>query len=406
MGGFSVNFGSPLLVKYISETNAGVKVYILKDLTLTKVVSANRDVRKYYEGEPEDYDPGKLDLGIAATPKYMTQEDVNAYIINGAQNYLHPVTFRATSVSGTRQSANTGNPGMLETGIPGTWTNPSVGGGDGAGFDNDGSIGNGVVYDNLPGTGTPIAPTSFISGGTGGSIGGGFGGGGSTTNSWGGGGGGYNGGQGGKTDTTFYNGGGGGSYNSGTDKTNTLFTNVITTMSAGFVTITILQTLATLTTSKFIFYQKFVSGATVSFDGVISSNAGAVYREHRSNNNHIVTIPTLSTTSASIVGPGKTTISVLQPATINYTEVGAEALITIVIVGSGQSYTNENMTGVDLTNTNLTGSTFSICNLTSVNLYGATFNAATNLQTSTLNSLKSGRIIGFTTLLPTGYKMI
>jgi uncharacterized protein YjbI with pentapeptide repeats len=96
----------------------------------------------------------------------------------------------------------------------------------------------------------------------------------------------------------------------------------------------------------------------------------------------------------------------LQPATINYTEVGAEALITIVIVGSGQSYTNENMTGVDLTNTNLTGSTFSICNLTSVNLYGATFNAATNLQTSTLNSLKSGRIIGFTTLLPTGYKMI
>ncbi len=405
MGGFAVNFNVPLSITYISRTTAGVKVYIVKDLTLTKVVSANSDVRIYYEGEPEAYDPAKLDLGTAATPPYTTQADSTAYVMQDTINHSPEITFKATSASGTRQNANTGESGMLETGTAGTWSNTSVGGGDGAGFDNDGSIGNGIIYDNLPGTGTHIAPKSFKNGGIGGSRGGGFGGGGSVTNTWGGGGGGYKGGQGGKTGT-IYNGGGGGSFNLGTSQTNALFTNGITTMTAGFVTITILQTAATLTTSKLIFYQKFVSGATVSFDGVISSNAGAVYREHVSNNIGIVTILNAPIPSATIVAPGKTTIKVTQPETINYTQVSIDQLITIVIVGSGQSYTNENMTGVDLTNTTLSGSVFSICNLTSANFYEATFNAATDLRTSTLTLLKSGRINGLTTLLPAGYKMI
>lgn len=406
MGGYAVNFNVDLSINYISQTTAGVKVYILKDKNLTKVVSTDSGVRKYYEGEPEAYDPAKLDLGEEANPKYMTQSDANAYIMRNTKNYNPPVTYRATSVSGTRQNANTDISGMLETGIPGTWTNPSVGGGDGAGYNTDGSIGNGVVYDNLPGTGTPIAPKSFKNGGIGGSIGGGFGGGGSTTNTWGGGGGGYNGGQGGKTNTTFYNGGGGGSYNSGTNQTNQLYTNAATTMSHGFVEITIIEKTATLTASQTTFYQKFVYDDPISFD-VISSNAGSVSRTHQVNiPNNIVSIPSSTVPFARIREPGKTTIKVTQPAINGYGEVINEALITIVIIGSGKTYTNENMTGVNLTNINLSGTIFSSCNLTSADLSGTTINATTNFSTANLQSVKSGRMVGTTSLLPADFKMI
>ena len=410
MGGYAVNFDVDLSINYISRTTAGVKVYIVKDSSLTKVVSTDSGVRVYYEGEPEAYDPAKLDKGITASPPYQTQPDANAYIMRNTKNYNPPVTYRATSVSGARQNANTGTSGMLETGTAGTWTNPLVGGGDGAGFDNDGSIGNGIIYDNLPTNDLlnmtkSTKPLSFKNGGIGGSRGGGFGGGGSTTNTWGGGGGGYNGGQGGKTNT-FYNGGGGGSYNSGTNQTNQLYTNAATTMSDGFVEITIIEKTATLTASQTTFYQKFVYDDPISFD-VISSNAGSVSRTHQVNiPNNIVSIPSSTVPFARIREPGKTTIKVTQPAINGYGEVINEALITIVIIGSGKTYTSENMTGVNLTNINLSGTIFSSCNLTSADLSGTAINATTNFSTANLQSVKSGRMIGTTSLLPADFKMI
>ncbi len=167
-----------------------------------------------------------------------------------------------------------------------------------------------------------------------------------------------------------------------------------------------LKVTATLTVSQPIFYQKFVSGATVSFN-VISSNAGPVSRIHESNDPLVVTIPSSASPSASIAGPGKTTIKVTQPATGNYTQVIDNALIAIVVVGQGKTYTSETFpTSFDLAGTNLSGSVFNSCNLTSANLFGATVNASTSFTTSTLNDIASGRIIGITSLLPTGYIMI
>lgn len=162
---------------------------------------------------------------------------------------------------------------------------------------------------------------------------------------------------------------------------------------------------ATLTTTQSIVYRKFISGASISFD-VISSNAGAVPRTHESSNTSILSIPTASAPSGSIVAPGKVTIKVTQPATGNYTEIIENSLITIVIVGSGVTYSSENMTSLDLSGTNLTSSVFSSCNLTSANLYGATINASTNFSTATLTSVRSGRIIGITSLLPNEFKLI
>ena len=164
--------------------------------------------------------------------------------------------------------------------------------------------------------------------------------------------------------------------------------------------------ISTLTASQSTFYQKFVSGGTVSFD-VISSNAGSVSRTHESNDTAVVTIPSSASPSASIAGPGKTTIKVTQPATGNYTQVINNELITIIVVGQGKTYTSETFpASFDLAGTNLTGSVFNSCNLTGADLYNTTVNASTSFSTSTLNSLKSGRITGVTSLLPAGYIMI
>jgi hypothetical protein len=350
---------------------------------------------------------------------FVTKSDDTHLIVAGGCGSGHD----GQTTSGTRQNANTGTSGMLDSGTSGTWTNTTDGGGDGAGFNTDGSLGNGTVYDLGI---SAVAAKSFKNGGVGGNIGGGFGGGGNVTNTWGGGGGGYNGGQGAKTGSP-YNGGGGGSYNSGTNQTNTLYTNGMTTMSHGFVTITSTQTTATLSASTTIFYRKFVSNASISFD-VITSNAGTVARTHESNDTAVVTIPTTATPSASIAGPGKTTIKVTQPATGNYTQVINNALITIVVVGQGKTYTSEtfpssfdlagtnltgsvfnssNLTSANLTNANLTNSVFSgSTNLTSANLFGTTVNTLTDFTTSTLAQITSGRITGITSRLPTGYIMI
>jgi hypothetical protein len=174
-------------------------------------------------------------------------------------------------------------------------------------------------------------------------------------------------------------------------------------------TITIEGEIATLVTSQSILYIKFVSGAaSISFNDIISSNAGAVPRTHESNDTAVVTIPTASTASASIVGPGKTTIKVTQPATGKYTQIVNNDLITIVVVGQGKTYTSETFpSSFDLSGTNLSNSIFNSCNLTGADLYNATVNASTSFSTPTiLNSLKSGRITGVTSLLPAGYIMI
>ena len=171
------------------------------------------------------------------------------------------------------------------------------------------------------------------------------------------------------------------------------------------VSVTINRAAATLDVRKSIFYQKFVSGASVLFD-VIYSNAGTVSRTHESNNTSIVSIPLSSAPSATMVNPGKTTINVNQPQQTNYEQVTANNLITIIIVGQGQTYTSENMTNTDFSNTNLSGSAFSSCILTDANLFGVTVNASTNFSTATLTNVRSGRIIGITTLLPSGFKMI
>ncbi len=172
-------------------------------------------------------------------------------------------------------------------------------------------------------------------------------------------------------------------------------------------TITINRATPTLVTSQTTFYRKFVSGATVSFNDVISSNAGTVPRTHVSNNTAVVTIPTAATPSASIAGPGKTTIKVTQPATTNYTEIIDNDLITIVVVGQGKTYTSEIFpSSFDLSGTNLSNSTFTDCTFTSTNLFGVTVDASTNFSASTFTGIGSGRITGKTARLPVGFTMI
>jgi hypothetical protein len=170
-------------------------------------------------------------------------------------------------------------------------------------------------------------------------------------------------------------------------------------------TIQINQLAATLSASPNIFYRKFVSGASISFD-VITSNAGTVARTHESSNTSIFSIPTASVPSGTIVAPGKIYINVIQPSTTNYTQVISD-LITIVVIGQGKTYSSETFpASFDLTGTNLTGTIFTSCTFTETNLFGITINSSTNFSNSTLTRIKSGRIIGKTSLLPAGFTMI
>ena len=73
---------------------------------------------------------------------------------------------------------------------------------------------------------------------------------------------------------------------------------------------------------------------------------------------------------------------------------GASDMNNCEFVGATLSYTN--FTGI-----NLTG-----CNFTNATLFGATVNASTNLSNTTLTGVQSGRIIGITSLLPSGFIMI
>jgi hypothetical protein len=162
----------------------------------------------------------------------------------------------------------------------------------------------------------------------------------------------------------------------------------------------------TLTVSKNKYITKYILNGTINFD-VFSTDADSGYtREFSSNNGAMITVPNLSSPNVTIVGPGRTTINVTQSATTNYAAVTIYNIIEFVIVGQNQTYTSDDMTSLDLSGTNLSGSVFTTCTLTGADLYNTTVNASTSFTTSTLNSLKSGRITGVTSLLPTGYIMI
>ena len=165
---------------------------------------------------------------------------------------------------------------------------------------------------------------------------------------------------------------------------------------------------ATLTFNKTAFYVKYLLNSTISIPAtiIVTNNSDSYTLAHSSGNPGIATVTTSANVgTVTVKGLGTTTITSTLAATTNFDAVTVTS-ITITVIGSGSYVTGATMTSIDLTSTDLTGSVISNCDLTSADLYGATFNAATDLRGSTLTSLKSGRIIGFTTLLPAGYKMI
>ena len=150
---------------------------------------------------------------------------------------------------------------------------------------------------------------------------------------------------------------------------------------------------------------KYVLNASIPLDIFTTNNTDSYTRTYVSNATGITSIPTSSSAVATIVQPGSTTISVTQNATTNFTSVAST--INIVIVGQGATYSSVNMTSVDLSGTNISSAIFTDCNLTSADLFGAIVNNSTDFRTAnSLSSLRSGRITGFTTLLPANYKMI
>ena len=238
---------------------------------------------------------------------------------------------------------------------------------------------------------------------------GGFGGGGNGGGNPGGGGGGFRGG-----DTGIDNiGGQGGTSYILASATNTLNTaGGGGTSQPGKVIITLLTSPATLTFLKTAFYIKYLLNSTISIPltDISTNNTDTYTLTHSSGstggNTGVATVSTSANVgTVTIKGVGKTTITSTIAATANFDEITTTS-ITITVIGAGLNLTNEVMTSVDLSGTDLAGSVFSGCDLTSANLYGATFNAATDLRGSTLTSLRSGRIIGNTTLLPVGYKII
>ena len=177
---------------------------------------------------------------------------------------------------------------------------------------------------------------------------------------------------------------------------------------AGSVDGTIFVSKATpsLTVSTNRYITKYILNGTINFN-VFSTNAESGFtRQFSSNNSGIISIPNSASPIATITGSGKTTINVTQTTTTHYNAVTVNNIITFVIIGPSVAYSSEDMTSLDLSGNNLSGSTFTSCNLTNANLYNATVNSSTNLIGSTLTSIKSGRITGFTTLLPPNYKMI
>jgi hypothetical protein len=172
------------------------------------------------------------------------------------------------------------------------------------------------------------------------------------------------------------------------------------------ISLVVSRTVSTITVSGKII-RKYVLNGTISFGDIITTNnTDAVTRTFVSANSLIATIPNASSATATIVGAGTATINVSQNETANFTSYPASGIIIIVTIGQGVAYDSLNLTYLDLIEANLSSSIFTNCDMTFANMFGAVVNSSTDIRGATLTSLKSGRINGFTTLLPTGYKMI
>jgi hypothetical protein len=295
-----------------------------------------------------------------------------------------------------------------------------VAGGGGGGTSNSYADANGgnAGYPTAPNV--PDAGYGGADGGTqssGGSLNGSFGLGGENANNtgWnGGGGGGYYGG--GACKVQHGGGAGGSGYYDSSYITSFSYTSSgggANANTSGYAVITLLsevppQITGNLNTTKSTIVAKYILNVSIPFNFFTTNNTdtGSYTRTFSSSVAGILTIPNSSTATATIIGPGRTTINATQSETLNFTSVSVSNIITIVIVGQNQPYTSDDMTSLDLSGTNLSGSVFTTCNLTGADLYNTTVNASTSFSTSTLNSLKSGRITGVTSLLPAGYIMI
>lgn len=184
------------------------------------------------------------------------------------------------------------------------------------------------------------------------------------------------------------------------DDGSTFYPSITTTVS-----VTISKTTATLSVSKPTVVVKYVLNSTVSFDYITSNNTEGPTRTHTSGSTSVVTIPNSSVATAQIVGVGSSQINTVQSTTTNYTQQSGNTVL-IVVVGQGGSYSSVSMASLDLSGTDLSSTVFTSCDLTGANLFSAVVNSTTDLRTSTLTSIKSGRIRGITTFLPVNYKLI
>lgn len=167
-----------------------------------------------------------------------------------------------------------------------------------------------------------------------------------------------------------------------------------------------LQTTATLTATKTIILSKYILNASLSFDFFSTNNKETYTRTYSSNATGIVSVPSTSTASATIAGPGTTTINVTQSETSSFTAVAQNSIITIIIVGNGATYSSIDMSEMDLSGVNMSSSVFTDCTLNNANMTGVTMNTTTNFSSSRLSGVKTGRITGITPLLPSGFSMI
>jgi hypothetical protein len=167
-----------------------------------------------------------------------------------------------------------------------------------------------------------------------------------------------------------------------------------------------LQSNSTLTATKNTILSKYILNASLFFDFFSTNNTETYTRNYSSNATGIVTVPNTSIASATIAGPGTTTINVTQSQTSSFTAVTQNSIITIIIVGNGATYSSIDMSELDLSGVNLSSSVFTNCSLNNAIMTDVTMNNATNFSSSSLRGVKSGRITGITTLLPSEFKVI
>jgi uncharacterized protein YjbI with pentapeptide repeats/alpha-tubulin suppressor-like RCC1 family protein len=151
---------------------------------------------------------------------------------------------------------------------------------------------------------------------------------------------------------------------------------------------------------------KFILNDTISFGPFVTNNTDGGYTlSHVSQSTSVVTIPVATTASARIAGSGVSVIYTTISATANFPAY-TTGVYTIAVIGNNTTYSSITMQAADLSNCNITGSTFTSCDFSGVNLYGVTIDASTNLSTCTLTNLRSGGITGTTAQLPANYTIM